>query len=89
MKIDRLLADSGCKPGVVAEVKRRAGGSAMMLSKGLGVRASRLSRAWSRGPSAAWNAAIAAANTSVSSTPAPPGEEDLCEGASAGTVENG
>ena len=41
MKIDRLLVDSGYKPGVVAAVKRRVGGAAMMLSKGIGIRASR------------------------------------------------
>jgi hypothetical protein len=40
-KIDRLLVDSGYKPEVVADVKRRAGGSVMMLSKGVGIRASR------------------------------------------------
>jgi hypothetical protein len=33
--------DSGYKPEVVADVKRRAGGSVMMLSKGVGIRASR------------------------------------------------
>jgi len=41
MKIDRLLVDMGYKPGIVADVKRRAGGTAMMLSKGVGIRASR------------------------------------------------
>ena len=29
----------GYKPGVVAAVKHKAGGSAMMLSKGVGIRA--------------------------------------------------
>jgi len=41
MKIDRLLVDMGYKPGIVAGVKRKAGGAAMMLSKGVGIRASR------------------------------------------------
>ena len=41
MKIDRLLVDSGYKPGLVADVKRRVGGSGVMLSKGIGIRASR------------------------------------------------
>jgi len=41
LKIDRLLVDSGYKPQIVAAVKQKAGGSAMMLSKGVGIRASR------------------------------------------------
>lgn len=41
MKIDRLLVDMGYKPGLIADVKRRVGGTAMMASKGLGIRASR------------------------------------------------
>ncbi|MCC7409971.1 MAG: phage terminase large subunit family protein [Phycisphaeraceae bacterium] len=41
MKIDRLLVDMGYKPGIVADVKRKVGGSAMVLAKGVGVRASR------------------------------------------------
>jgi hypothetical protein len=41
MKIDRLFVDSGYKPAVVAAVQRKVGGTAMMLSKGVGVRASR------------------------------------------------
>ena len=41
MKIDRLLVDSGFKPGLVAAVKHRVGGAAMMLSKGVGIRAGR------------------------------------------------
>ncbi|MCG3178325.1 MAG: hypothetical protein BIFFINMI_00652 [Phycisphaerae bacterium] len=41
MKIDRLFVDMGYKPGIVADVQRRVGGSAMMLSKGVGIRASR------------------------------------------------
>ena len=41
MKIDRLLVDMGYKPGLVATVKQKVGGSAMMLSKGLGIRAGR------------------------------------------------
>ena len=39
MRIDRLLVDMGYKPGIVAAVKHRAGGSVMMLYKGLGIRA--------------------------------------------------
>jgi hypothetical protein len=39
MRIDRLLVDMGYKPGIVASVKHKAGGSAMMLYKGLGIRA--------------------------------------------------
>lgn len=39
MRIDRLLVDMGYKPGIVAAVKHKAGGSAMMLYKGLGIRA--------------------------------------------------
>jgi hypothetical protein len=41
MRIDRLLVDMGYKPGIVADVKQKAGGSAMMLAKGVGLRASR------------------------------------------------
>jgi phage terminase large subunit GpA-like protein len=41
MKIDRLLVDSGFKPGIVEAVKHKVGGSAMMLSKGVGIRAGR------------------------------------------------
>jgi len=41
MRLDRLLVDSGYKPGIVADVKRRCGGSVMMLSKGVGIRATR------------------------------------------------
>jgi hypothetical protein len=41
MKIDRLLVDMGYKPGIVADVKRKVGGAAMMLAKGVGIRASR------------------------------------------------
>jgi len=39
MRIDRLLVDMGYKPGIVAAVKHKAGGSAMMLCKGIGIRA--------------------------------------------------
>jgi hypothetical protein len=39
MRIDRLLVDMGYKPGIVASVKHKAGGSAMMLYKGLGIKA--------------------------------------------------
>jgi phage terminase large subunit GpA-like protein len=38
-RIDRLFVDMGYKPGVVAAVKHKVGGSAMMLSKGVGIRA--------------------------------------------------
>lgn len=41
MKLDRLLVDSGYKPAIVADVKRLCGGSAMMLSKGMGIRSTR------------------------------------------------
>jgi hypothetical protein len=41
MKIDRLLVDMGYKPGIVADVKRKVGGSVTMLSKGVGIRAGR------------------------------------------------
>ena len=41
MRLDRLLVDSGYKPGIVADVKRRCGGAVMMLSKGVGIRATR------------------------------------------------
>jgi hypothetical protein len=41
MKIDRLLVDMGYKPGIVAEVKHKSGGAAMMLYKGVGIRAGR------------------------------------------------
>jgi hypothetical protein len=41
MRIDRLLVDMGYKPGLVASVKQKAGGSTMMLAKGIGIRASR------------------------------------------------
>ena len=39
MRIDRLLVDMGYKPGIVAAVKHKAGGSAMTLYKGMGIRA--------------------------------------------------
>ncbi|MBI5725027.1 MAG: phage terminase large subunit family protein [Planctomycetes bacterium] len=39
MRIDRLLVDMGYKPGTVAAVRHKVGGSAMMLCKGLGIRA--------------------------------------------------
>jgi hypothetical protein len=39
LRIERLFVDMGYKPGVVAAVKHKAGGSAMMLSKGVGIRA--------------------------------------------------
>ncbi len=41
MKIDRLLVDMGYKPGIVADIRRKVGGSALLASKGLGIRASR------------------------------------------------
>jgi hypothetical protein len=58
MRIDRLLVDMGYKPGIVASVKQKAGGSAMMLAKGIGIRASRKPIAeYARRPSPAsfWN----------------------------------
>ena len=39
MRIDRLLVDMGYKSELVAAVKHKVGGSAMMLSKGVGIRA--------------------------------------------------
>ena len=39
MRIDRLLVDMGYKPGIVAAVKHKAGGTAMMLAKGMGIKA--------------------------------------------------
>ncbi|MCY2927889.1 MAG: phage terminase large subunit family protein [Planctomycetota bacterium] len=39
MRIDRLLVDMGYKPGIVAAVKHKVGGAAMMLYKGVGIRA--------------------------------------------------
>jgi hypothetical protein len=41
MRIDRLLVDMGYKPGIVAEVKHKSGGTGMMLYKGIGIRAGR------------------------------------------------
>jgi len=41
MKIDRLLVDSGFKPGLVAAAKHKVGGSCVMLSKGVGIKAGR------------------------------------------------
>jgi hypothetical protein len=41
VRIDRLLVDSGYKAEIVAAVNQKAGGSAMMPSKGVGVRPSR------------------------------------------------
>jgi hypothetical protein len=38
-RIDRLLVDTGYKPGLVAAVKHKCGGSVMMLYKGVGLRA--------------------------------------------------
>ena len=39
MRIERLLADMGYKPGIVGAVKHKVGGATMMLSKGIGLRA--------------------------------------------------
>ena len=51
MRIDRLLVDMGYKPGIVAAVKHKVGGSAMMLAKGIGIRASRQPMStWRRKP---------------------------------------
>ena len=41
MKIDRLFIDMGYKPGIVADVRRKVGGSATWLTKGVGIRAGR------------------------------------------------
>jgi len=40
-RIDRLLVDSGYKPGIVEAVQRKVASSTMMASKGMGIRASR------------------------------------------------
>ncbi len=51
MKLDRLLVDSGYKPGLVAAVKQKCGGATMMLSKGMAIRAGRKPMAgWTRKP---------------------------------------
>lgn len=39
LRIDRLLVDMGYKPRLVAAVQHKVGGAAMMLSKGVGIRA--------------------------------------------------
>ena len=39
LRLDRLLVDMGYKPGIAAAVKHKAGGTAMWLSKGVGIRA--------------------------------------------------
>jgi hypothetical protein len=41
VRIERLLVDMGYKAEIVASVKRKLGGAAMMLSKGVGVKAGR------------------------------------------------
>lgn len=41
MRIDRLLVDMGYKSGIVSDVRRKVGGTAMMPAKGIGIRASR------------------------------------------------
>jgi hypothetical protein len=41
MRIDRLLVDMGYKPGIVGDVKHKSGGAAMMLCKGVGIKAGR------------------------------------------------
>ena len=41
LRIEKLLVDSGYLPGVVAAVKHKAGGAAMVLSKGVGITAGR------------------------------------------------
>ncbi|MBI5726046.1 MAG: phage terminase large subunit family protein [Planctomycetes bacterium] len=39
LRIEKMLVDMGYKPGIVANVKHKAGGAAMVLSKGMGIRA--------------------------------------------------
>ena len=39
LRIDRLCVDMGYKSGIVAAVKHKVGGSAMVLSKGVGIKA--------------------------------------------------
>ncbi|MBI5724827.1 MAG: phage terminase large subunit family protein [Planctomycetes bacterium] len=39
VRIEKMLVDMGYKPGLVANVKHKAGGTAMVLSKGMGIRA--------------------------------------------------
>lgn len=53
MRIDRLLVDMGWEPaqGIIAAVKHKVGGTAMMMSKGVGIRASRQPMStWKRRP---------------------------------------
>jgi hypothetical protein len=51
MRIDRLLVDMGYKAGLVAAVKHKCGGTAMMLCRGMGIRASRQPMStWKRRP---------------------------------------
>ena len=51
MRIDNILVDMGYKPELVAAVKHKVGGTAMMLAKGIGIRASRLPMStWKRKP---------------------------------------
>jgi len=51
MRTDRLLVDMGYKPEIVEAVKHKVGGSAMMLAKGIGIRASRFPMStWKRKP---------------------------------------
>ena len=51
MRIDRLCVDMGWTPGIVAAVKHKAGGSAMVLCKGLGIKAGKKPiSTWARKP---------------------------------------
>jgi hypothetical protein len=51
MRLDRLLVDMGYKGDIVAAVKHKAGGAAMILSRGMGIRASRQPMStWKRKP---------------------------------------
>ena len=43
LRIEKLLMDSGYLPGVVEAVKHKVGGTAMVLSKGVGITAGRKS----------------------------------------------
>ena len=39
LRVEKCLVDMGYKPGIVAAVKHKAGGAAMVLAKGVGIRA--------------------------------------------------
>jgi hypothetical protein len=54
MKIERLMIDSGYKPGICSNVKRRVGGATTMLSKGVGIKAGRKLRSPAAFSSTTW-----------------------------------